>query len=84
MTTQVPAQCFACTRLRPSSDPDTGTPTAGVCAAYPEGIPLDILLGADHRTARGDERDGLTFEQAGTDEARDAFRWWEKTYTAPA
>lgn len=60
-----------------------GTVVASRCAAYPSGIPLEVLDGADHRTARGDEVDGITFDQADTDEARNAFGWWEKVF-APA
>lgn len=82
MTTVLPAQCFACKRLRPSSA--GGTATVSTCDAYPDEIPFAIAAGADHREARGDERDGLTFEQAASDDARNAFRWWEKVFTVSA
>ena len=81
MTTQMPAQCHACVHLTPGVDPSTGTPIAGSCRAYPDGIPFAIVVaGADHRTARGDEMDGLTFQQADTDAARSAFDSWQRTF----
>jgi len=41
MTTRLPILCLACTRYR----------IEGTCAAFPSGIPVDILrLGADHRS----------------------------------
>lgn len=75
MTSTGPVQCLACKHLDRS---DAAAPSR--CAAYPV-IPVDIVRdGADHRTARGDERDGLTFAQADTAEARDAFTWWSRTF----
>lgn len=82
MTTVLPAQCFACTRLRPSSA--NGTPTVSTCDAYPDEIPFAIAAGGDHRRARGDERDGRTFKQADSDDARNAFSWWERVFTVSA
>lgn len=70
-----PIQCLACTRL----DPATEQPTR--CTAFPDGIPPEIgIYAADHRKPIGGERDGLLFEQAGSDEARDAFTWWQRTF----
>ncbi|NUT31537.1 MAG: hypothetical protein HOV79_00535 [Hamadaea sp.] len=83
MTTVVPALCFACTRLQPAADPDTGTPVVGACTAYPDGVPVAIALGGDHHEQRGDERDGLTFEQADSDDARRAYSDWRNTFGPP-
>lgn len=78
MTGQLPAQCFACSRLMPTQSP-TGTVTAVRCAAYPDDIPEDIsLFCADHRVPRGDERDGLVFERASGPVADDAWTWWTR------
>jgi len=78
MTTLLPVQCFACSRL------DRSTAAFGQlvperCAAYPARIPADVrTFGDDHRQVRGDEQGGLTFEQADTDEARLAFTQWQR------
>jgi hypothetical protein len=46
-------------------DPTVGGLSVVTCSAFPAGIPDDIALHADdHREARGDEVDGLIFEQA--------------------
>lgn len=85
MTTMSPAQCFACTRLTETTDPDSGARTVARCTAYPDGIPWDIgMLGADHRVARGDETDGLTFKRATGPEADDAWLWWTRKAAAAA
>lgn len=44
--------CTHCTHLRPG----------GICGAYPLGIPVDIVKGAEHDEPRGDEERGITFE----------------------
>jgi hypothetical protein len=76
MTGQLPAQCFACTRLTPTESP-TGAATAVRCGAYPSGIPAEIsLLCGDHRTPRGDEQGGLVFDRATGAEADWAWTWW--------
>jgi hypothetical protein len=68
MTIQFPAQCMACARRT----------TGSMCEACPAGIPAEIgMRGDDHRRPRGDEVDGLVFEQADTDEAR----WWFASWT---
>lgn len=68
---QVPVLCAACARV-------TG---ANSCQAFPDRIPRAISLGGDdHRRARGDEVDGLVFEQADTDEARRWFAGWERLF----
>lgn len=80
----VPAQCRACSRLRrteaveglPPEDTDPWT----ACDAFPDDIPLDIALGADHRLPRGGERDGLTFRLAPGPAAEEAYREWEHTF----
>jgi hypothetical protein len=46
------------------------------CDAYPDGIPVEILQGADHRTARRNERGGLTFDRAAGSDADRAWQWW--------
>lgn len=80
MTTVVPAQCFACTRLHSDQDPNTGTPLVKMCAAFPDGIPFEIAIGADHREARGDERGGMLFHQSDAPAAREAFASWKRTF----
>lgn len=85
MTTGSAAQCFACTRLVRTTDPDSGAPTAVRCTAYPQGIPMEIgLLGADHRQPRGDEVRGLTFNRETGTEADDAWTWWQRKAEAMA
>lgn len=70
MTTVLPVQCFACARL----DRSTALPVR--CTAYPDRIPDDIrTFGDDHRKARGDEVDELTFLQA--DDGQAAFDDWQ-------
>lgn len=70
------AACWSCVhRIEPASIEQAGTAR---CAAYPTAIPLDIISGAPHDTARGDERDGLVYEQA-TD---DASAFWAEQWRA--
>lgn len=45
-------QCLDCVHFRGRA----------LCAAFPEGIPIDIIQGAIHETPRGDEVDGITYE----------------------
>lgn len=63
MTTFVPAQCFACTRLHRDNSTVAGLQMVVSCDAYPGQVPDDIrTFGDDHRTARGDEFGGLVFD----------------------
>jgi hypothetical protein len=79
MTDINPAICLACTRLdRSTRTPDGGSFIPLRCAAYPLFIPDDILLGNDHRSPRGDEVAGLTFEQVDSDDARSDFDSWRR------
>ena len=72
--------CFACKHLRrgETGESDDGAPTA-VCAAYPDGIPLEIWKGGfDHRQEYGGEADGLRFElDTSDDEADELLAWYE-------
>lgn len=81
MTSQSPAQCNACTRLR----------AGWTCEAFPRGIPIEIaMFGADHRQPvrrrAGAGLDlymplndhGIRFEQADTPQARAAFEDWQR------
>lgn len=78
----MPALCFACEHLTLQVERTTGIQTASRCAAYPDRIPMQILDGAGHSVPRGDEVDGLIFSQAGSEEAREAFHWWQKTFVS--
>lgn len=79
MTSQSPAQCFACQRRLTGPDPTTETPLALTCTAYPDGIPEEIgLLGADHREPFGGEKGGLLFKRAEGVEADEAWYWWQR------
>lgn len=82
MTTQVPALCLSCTRREPTSDPGTGTPTVVRCKAFPGGIPFEIAIGGDHRLPHGGEVDGLVYEQAEGEQARQDFDAWQRFHAA--
>jgi hypothetical protein len=78
MTSQTPVQCFACQRRLTKVDPNTDTPLAETCTAYPDGIPDEIgMLGADHRVPFGGEKGGLLFLRAEGVDADDAWHWWQ-------
>lgn len=78
MTTISPTLCRACAHAdRPAGATATWAPTR--CSAYPDYIPDEIaLLAGDHRRPRGDETDGLVFEQDATDGAAEAFDEWQR------
>lgn len=77
-----PMICNACTRLTVPPAARTGGLTPPRCTAYPDGIPTDIVAGADHRTARGDEQDGLIFDQADGDHAEAMLSTWQRYRTS--
>lgn len=77
MTTVMPIQCYACGLLdRSETLPYSGRPVVSRCAAFPDGIPDPVLIGADHRVAVGGEHDELLFVQSDAD----AFAWWERVF----
>lgn len=77
MTSIAPAQCLACTRL----DRTGAVSVAGSCTAYPRGIPVEIAVyGQDHRRPRGDEDQGLVFDQIDSTAGRAAWSWWRQTF----
>ena len=82
MTSQLPALCFSCRRLdRSVTDPDTGTVALARCQAFPDGIPVEIAWGGDHRQPVGGEVD-LVYEQAPGAEAQRDFETWQKFHKA--
>jgi 2'-5' RNA ligase superfamily protein len=77
MTTFVPAQCYACTRLHRDNSTMAGLQMVVSCDAYPGQVPDDIrTFGDDHRTARGDEFGGLVFDP--DPEREEAFGEWAR------
>lgn len=78
MSMYPPVICFACTRLDRTPAPITGAVAPIRCGAYPDAIPDEIRQGADHRVPRGDEHEGLVFEQIPTTEAVSAFDRWTR------
>lgn len=79
MTTTIPSQCLACQHLdRSETSPYSDLPVVMRCAAFPAGIPDDILLGGDHREPVGGETDGLTFQQEPGEE--EAFARWSRVF----
>lgn len=75
MTTFVPAQCFACTRLHRDNSTVAGLQMVVSCDAYPGQVPDDIrTFGDDHRQARGDEFGGLLFDP--DPERAETFNEW--------
>lgn len=75
MTSQLPTLCLSCRHLDPSRD-DLGARRVLTCRAYPTGIPTDIRRAGDHHAPRGDEQDGLRYDQAhGLDAAMDLRAW---------
>lgn len=82
MTSQLPSLCLSCTRRADTGDETTGTPTVVRCAAYPDGIPADIGLGADHRKLRGDEANGLVYDPAHDPLSRGFFEAWQAFHNA--
>lgn len=83
MTSIFPAQCYGCARLDRSVRTSTGVVAAARCEAYPQGIPEEIgMFGADHRTAMGGETGGLLYAALDTEQGREAFGWWQRTFNS--
>ena len=56
-----PTICMSCEHLDRNTFSDPASPA--LCAAYPQGIPDEIVYGgADHTNPRGDEVDGITHQ----------------------
>ena len=71
--TFTPAMCLGCQRLRFNEGESK-------CAAFPAGIPPEILVaGADHRFPFAGDH-GVRFMQKDTDEARQAFANWQLVF----
>lgn len=72
MTSLIPVQCRACVHLRPGWK----------CDAFPQAIPLEIVMfGADHRKPYPGDH-GVRFEQRPGADAAEAFADWESTFGA--
>ena len=80
MTFGPPIICTGCSRLDVERSSSVATP--GFCTAYPNGIPMDILDGADHRKPRGDEADGLIFDKRDDPAADIALEAWQRHHEA--
>lgn len=65
MVVRIPPICGSCIHANPVIDGNQPT-----CRAYPDGIPDDILAGADHRKLRGDEQMRYVHELDTEDEYR--------------
>lgn len=76
--------CSVCARRRSGLVYDLVWGQVGTCEAYPEGIPIEIWHGADHRQAwLGDG--GLRFVSTGTTEAADHIDLYDRVLRrAPA
>lgn len=73
MTSVLPIICRACVHQRIGADSEG-------CVAFPDGIPLHIIVGGtDHRMAhQGDH--GIRFQQADGEAAAQAFRDWQSVF----
>lgn len=70
MTSELPIQCWACEHLAVKGFR---------CDAFPGGIPVEILAGADHREEfPGDG--GIRFRMKNTDAAREDFARWSEVF----
>ena len=66
MTTTSTSTCADCRHARAGSGSSGGALTS-TCAAYPDGIPLEIFIGDEsHNELRGDEAAPVVFEPAFT------------------
>lgn len=70
MTSVIPIQCLACTRLKKRS---------AKCDAFPDGIPVGILSGDDHREPIDGDH-GKQFLQRNDAQGREAFRLWQRVF----
>jgi hypothetical protein len=81
MSIAIPAQCYACARLDRSRlatktlPGEQSRPVVDKCEAFPDGIPTEIALGADHRKPFDGDH-GKQFEQLATDDGQSAFVDW--------
>lgn len=78
MTSIGPVLCLSCSRLDRSTTDPLGTVMPNRCRAYPDLIPDEIaLFGGDHHEPRGDEVDGVVYEQAPGDAANSDLKAWQ-------
>lgn len=79
MTTLLPVQCYACTRLNRADGTEgfSELPPVRSCQAF-ERIPKAIRMGADHRIPVEGEQ--LLFEQLDSEQAREHFDWWREVF----
>ena len=62
MTTATSSDCSNCRHARAESGSSGGV-IVGTCAAYPDGIPLEIFTGDEHHDElRGDEAAPVLFD----------------------